>query len=119
MSRLAYKTANYRPDERLVASLESLLLIEVIHIPMYVHINVVRVCRAYALLLDCKNAASVQLLLSLISYDISQSSLQGLSWQRHHKIRPQNSHTYTSSENLFISPFGPGIGHLNSSTSFV
>ena len=34
--RLAYKKANYRPDERLLASVESLLLIEVIHVPVFV-----------------------------------------------------------------------------------
>jgi hypothetical protein len=38
MLRLAYKTANYRPDERLLVSLESLLLIEVILVIVYVHV---------------------------------------------------------------------------------
>jgi hypothetical protein len=58
--RLAYKKANYRPDERLLASVESLLLIEVIHVPVLVcayRCGTRIYVYVYALSLDCKNAA--------------------------------------------------------------
>ena len=62
--RLAYKTANYRPDERLLASVESLLLIEVIHVLyqcacLCVHVDVVRGFRVYALSLHFKSVGRV------------------------------------------------------------
>jgi len=43
-----------------------------------------------------RTAVLLQLLLSLNSFDISKFSLQGLSCQRHHKIRPRNINTHTT-----------------------
>ena len=43
-----------------------------------------------------RTAVLVQLLLSLVLFDISKFSLQGLSWQRHHKIRPRNINKHTT-----------------------
>jgi hypothetical protein len=55
-----------------------------------------RVCHVYAPSLLQRIAVLVQLLLSLISFDISKFSLHGLSWQRHYKIRARNINTHTT-----------------------
>lgn len=47
-------------------------------------------------------AVLLQLLVSLISFDISKFPLQALSWQHHHQIRPRNVHTHTTPVLKFI-----------------
>jgi len=41
-----------------------------------------------------RTAVLVQLLISLILFDISKFSFQDLSWQLHHKMRPRNINPY-------------------------